>query len=185
MDIYKFRVLSDLNGDFVREIEILSTQTFEDFHNVLHRCIELNGKELASFHICDQKWNKLKEITLIDMMGGEPPSEEKKMKDVHIMKNARLKEFISEPNQRLLYEYDFLNLYTFFIELIRIGKAQKNTVYPQCTHKSGEFETEQSKTPQTEDEELSKKLLDDFDELLKQTYEYGSGDAPDDFDTND
>ncbi|MBR4491071.1 MAG: hypothetical protein IKO98_00265, partial [Bacteroidales bacterium] len=68
MYIYKFRLLYDEIEGFVRDYEIGAKQTFKDFHDIIIQSIKgLNPKELASFYICDRKWNKLKEITLFDM----------------------------------------------------------------------------------------------------------------------
>ena len=38
MAVYKFKIFIEDNEDIYREIEILSGQTFEDFHN----CIQVN-----------------------------------------------------------------------------------------------------------------------------------------------
>ena len=68
MYIYKFRLLYDEIEGFVRDYEIGAKQTFKDFHDIILQSIKgLDPKELASFYICDRKWNKLKEITLFDM----------------------------------------------------------------------------------------------------------------------
>ncbi|MCD4684066.1 MAG: plasmid pRiA4b ORF-3 family protein, partial [Bacteroidales bacterium] len=115
MHIYRFRLLSDINDEFVRDIELMASQSFLDFHNMISECVNLNGKELASFHVCDQKWNKMKEITLIDMLDGEDKEEETKpIEETFIMKDSLIKNFIEEPHQRLLYEYDLFNMNTFF-----------------------------------------------------------------------
>ena len=67
MFYYKFRVYFDEVEDFVRDIEILANDNFESLHNILYKSIGLEGNELASFSLCDSKWNKQNEITLIDM----------------------------------------------------------------------------------------------------------------------
>jgi len=181
MHIYKFRLLSDLNDDFVRDIEIKATQTFEDFHKIISDCINLNGKELASFHICNQKWNKLKEITLLDMLNKEESAaaaeeeekESKPFEETFTMKDSIIKDFIIEPHQRLVYEYDFLNMNTFFIELQSVSKQKNDESFPRCTLSKGDL----SEGPVPEeieetDEELTEQLLKDFNELLDDTYDY-------------
>ena len=67
MHAYRFRILTDEQEDFVRDVEIMANQTFLDFHNYLVRLLEFNSNELASFSICNSKWYKLCEITLLDM----------------------------------------------------------------------------------------------------------------------
>jgi hypothetical protein len=180
MHIYKFRLLSDVNDEFVRDIEIQASQTFEEFHKIITDCVNLNKNELASFHICDQKWNKLREITLIDMMDGHEMEEEEKqpVMDTYIMKDALIKDFIDEPHQRLLYEYDFLNMQTFFIELLSVFKQKDESLsYPRCTRSKGELKDDLPPPPLAEPEdedELTDQLLKDFDELLDDTFDYKS-----------
>jgi hypothetical protein len=174
MHVYKFRLLSDINDDFVRDIEIQANQTFFDFHNAINQCVKMNGQELASFHICDQKWNKLQEITLIDMIGMEEPGEESKtVEETYIMKDSVIRDFINEPHQRLLYEYDFLSQSAFFIELLNVHKQKDDGPYPKCTFKKGDME--QQSVPQPileEEEELNGQLLHEFDEMLDDTIDF-------------
>ena len=67
MHAYRFRLLAEDQDEFLRDIDILANQTFEDFHRALIAMFNLNSEELASFYICDNKWRRIKELTLIDM----------------------------------------------------------------------------------------------------------------------
>ncbi|MCF8368012.1 MAG: plasmid pRiA4b ORF-3 family protein [Bacteroidales bacterium] len=173
MHIYKFRMLSGENDNFVRDIEIQAAQTFKDFHDAIADCVNLKDNDLASFHICDQKWNKNTEITLIDMLDGESEDEVGKMvEDTHIMHESKIRNFINEPHQRLLYEYDFINLKTFFIELLSVYKQKDDDPYPRCTLRRGEpIEDPIPEESFEDDEEVRAQLLEDFDELLGDTLE--------------
>lgn len=136
MSVYKFRLLFDEVEDFVRDYEILSNQTFEDFHNIIVKTINgLNNLELASFYTTDRKWEKTQEITLIDMSDNEDPEENRPL----IMSNAILSNFIDDPHQRMIYEYDFLLLKTFYIELLKVTEENPKITYPICTHSVGEL----------------------------------------------
>ena len=114
MFYYKFRVNFDEVEDFVRDIEILSSDNFENFHKILYTSIGLKGNELASFSLCDVKWNKQKEITLIDMgddsVAALPEYDEndgfttKSNLPKFVMKDSVLKDFISDPHQHIIYE---------------------------------------------------------------------------------
>ena len=64
----------------------------------------------------------------------------------HVMKESRLKDFIDDPHQRMIYEYDFINLKTFYIELIKVSPAQKNIIYPICTRSAGQLELKKKKS---------------------------------------
>jgi hypothetical protein len=136
--VYKFKVfLEDEDDEFLREIEIESNSTFEEFHYAILEAVGLQGEELASFYLCDSLWNKDKEITLLDM------SEEENKID--IMSECKLKNYISDHDQKLIYEYDFLNMWTFHIELVKVKPPQPKTKYPLCVRKVGKL-TPRSKT---------------------------------------
>ncbi len=187
MHIYKFRLLSAENDEFVRDIEIKANQTFKDFHDIITQCVKMDGNELASFHICDQSWAKHKEVTLLDMrmgMGDVDADDETpgQIEEIFLMEDSRISDFIEEPHQRMVYEYDFLDMTTLFIELTGVWKLKdEGIVYPMCTHSEGELATQPvPRVIEEEDSEMTEELLADFDELLDDTFEY-KGDNPGDF----
>ncbi|MBQ7551018.1 MAG: hypothetical protein IJT04_05795 [Bacteroidales bacterium] len=188
---YKFRVYYDEVEDFVRDIEIEANDSFESFHKILLSSIGLDGKELASFFICDSKWNKQKEISLMDM-GDDDEKEEPVYEEedeyslrsklpIFVMKDSLLKDFITNPHQQLMYEYDFLNPKVFYIELLKILPEEKGVTYPRCTHSVKELpkELKNFKLPNIDD---------GYNELLEETEdmddEYG-GDFEDGYDDLD
>jgi hypothetical protein len=146
MQAYRFRLLFEDQEDFLRDIEIMPNQTFREFHDIIRQCVGLEGNELASFFVCDRKWQKSEEITLIDMMEGEEPAQPAVDDDenasemkipIRVMDNVRLKDVIEDPHQRFIYEYDFLNTRTFYIELTRILDTDQGKAYPICVKKEG------------------------------------------------
>jgi len=147
MYFYKFKVTFDDVEDFERNIEILASDNFESFHQILFETMGLSGHELASFSICDAKWNKKQEITLIDMQDDsetEAPNydDEEEFSTASnlpkfIMKDAVLKDFITDPHQLIIYEYDFINPKVFYIELLKTLPAKENIDYPRCTLSTG------------------------------------------------
>jgi hypothetical protein len=147
MHAYRFRLLAEDQDEFLRDIDILASQSFEDFHQFLITMFKLNSDELASFYICDNKWRRLKELTLIDMKHDEEAENEdedekpvKKNKlPVFVMKHVKIKDMIDDPHQRLIYEYDFLNPVVFYIELFKIVPGDKRRNYPLCSRSEGEF----------------------------------------------
>ncbi|MFU8842624.1 MAG: IS1096 element passenger TnpR family protein [Bacteroidales bacterium] len=172
MHIYKFRMLYGENEDFVRDFELKATQNFEDFHKLIAESVDLNPEELSSFHICDQKWNKKTEITLIDMLEGEDAEPKNStVQETYVMHNALIRDFINEPRQRLLYEHDFLNMKTFFIELLSVYKIKEDGIYPRCTFKRGTVSDLQDEVNMIEedDEELRKQLIQDFEDIVDGT----------------
>jgi hypothetical protein len=165
MYYYKFKVLFDEVEDFERNIEILASDNFESLHQILYDSIGLTGHELAAFSICDTKWNKKQEITLIDMQD-ERESETPTYDDEeefstssnlpkYIMKEAVLKDFITDPHQHIMYEYDFINPKVFYIELLKTLPVKEKMLFPQCTLSTGAI-------PKPDEHQLAKQSEDDF-----------------------
>lgn len=151
MHLYRFRLLFEEQEDFLRDYDILASQTFLDFHNLIVETVELKGNELASFFICDRNWRKKKEITLLDMLQSEEDKafddddddDKPSLKSAKIptleMAKVKVKDIIDDPHQRLLYEYDFLNPKTFYIELMKIVDADPKESYPKCIKSLGKL----------------------------------------------
>lgn len=129
--LYKFRILSDEVKEFIRDVEILSGQTFYEFHQILTCNFHYDNSQLASFFVSNENWEKLDEITLFDMSEGDGKA------NIHVMDQTKLNEFIAEPGQRLLYVFDFFNERLLFIELIAVTDKVKRVVYPKITLSNG------------------------------------------------
>lgn len=176
MHAYRFRMLNDDQEDFLRDFDILASQTFLDFHNLIRESVELPGNELASFFVCDRNWRKKKEITLISMQeesqeeidDDDRRSPRKNRIPVCEMDKVKVKDIIDDPHQRLLYEYDFLNPKSFFVELMKIVDGEKNIQYPLCIKSTGKFVTAAPVLFETavdpEDDNIA--LLAEFDDIL-------------------
>ncbi|MFA6949372.1 MAG: hypothetical protein WCQ70_01685 [Lentimicrobiaceae bacterium] len=149
MHLYRFRLLFEEQDDFLRDYDILASQTFLDLHNLIVETVGLKGNELASFFICDRNWRKKREITLMDMQPAEEDkpvyededdeeqSQRKKSLPSIEMGKVKIKELIDDPHQRLLYEYNFLNPTAFYIELMKIINADTIEGYPKCVKSQG------------------------------------------------
>ena len=171
---YKFKISFDEVEDFERNIEILSSDNFESFHQILYDSIGLKGHELASFAICDTKWNKKQEITLIDMQDDretETPNydEEEEFSTSSnlpkfIMKDAVLKDFITDPHQYIMYEYDFINPKVFYLELLKTLPAKENGEYPRCTFSKGILPEQDEHNVADPEDDFLNDFIDDLDE---------------------
>lgn len=128
--IYRFTIISDEVDDFVREIQIDPEATFFDLHEAILKAANYTNDQMTSFFICDDDWEKEKEITL-EEMDNNPEM------DSWIMKETHLNELIEDEKQKLLYVFDYMTERCFFIELSEIitGKEIKGA---KCTKKSGE-----------------------------------------------
>ena len=180
MHVYKFKLTIEESDEFLREFEILSNQTFEDFHNAILKSVNFDGMELASFFICNDKWYRKAEVTLLDMTDEEQTAQDDEEDDIRVKKPTRMKRFvmnksvlntyIEDPHQRLIYEYDFLNLKSFFIELIKIQPADSKVKYPVCSLSKGEY---------PKGNVISTSMIpEEFEALYEDTYVEGEENEP-------
>ncbi len=132
MATYKFRVTFEDHDDVWRDIEIRSTQTFDDFHYAIHNSIGFDASKDASFYMSDDNWKKGKEITCRELNEAEAGK-------VKVMKDSRICDFIVDPHQKIYYLFDPASVWTFRIELIKISRDEEaGASYPRCIKTTGE-----------------------------------------------
>ncbi len=162
MAVYRFRVSFEDNEEIYREIEIKSTQSFEDFHNVIIQTIGFDNLHDASFYISDDYWRKGEEIGLRPLSDDE--IEKRKRRDLPIkkqMNKCKMASLIDDPHQKFVYVYDPKTSWTFLVELLKILLDDAKGTFPKCVKTFGES-PKQYKTanvvPEVDDE------FDDDDE---------------------
>ena len=67
--IFRFRMLSDENDRFVRDYEVQYDTTLLDFHRFILSSLEYE-ECMASFFTADDRWEKQREFTCMDMGEG-------------------------------------------------------------------------------------------------------------------
>lgn len=128
--LYLFRVISDEEKEFFRDILISGSDSFLDFHRILQENLGYDPNQLASFFITTKDWEKVREITLIDMqMDSESQPD--------IMENTLVEDLIDEEHQRLLYVFDFFAERAFFIELMETFEKDSNKLTPLVIAEQG------------------------------------------------
>ena len=163
MSIYKFRVLLESNAEepIFRDIEIKSTQNFDDLHEIIVAAYGFDNSQMASFYLSDEQWNKGQEIALFDM------NIEGDGNNILVMDQTIINTQITCVGSHLLYSYDFLNMKNFFIELIETKvKEDKDAFYPKVVYTQGEAPKPEVNTEGMSEEEMANALLKDagFDE---------------------
>ena len=132
--VYKFRVILDAEEDIFRDIAILSDDTLEDLHNAIFNSFGFDGMEVASFYTCDASWNQEDEIPMFD--AGDVPGEQKTMSDY------QLSDLLDKQNTKIIYVYDFINMWTFLVELAAIEDQIPGNSYPETIFSHGEMPDE-------------------------------------------
>lgn len=151
--IYKIRIILDAQEDIFRDVEIDADSSMEEFHNAIAQSFGFLGNEMASFYTCDSEWNQEEEIALFDM--SENGS------DVRLMNETFLEDVMTEENPKLIYVYDFLSMWTFFVELADIVEKESGVSYPNLLFSFGEL-------PETPPEKnFESKPTFDFDDTFE------------------
>jgi len=134
--IYRFRVIldNDTEDDIFRDLEIRETDNLEDLHNIITQSFGFDGTEMASFYKSDDEWNQGEEFSLFDMSEG--------LNSVTLMSKTILENVINEANTKLIYVYDFFNMWTFYVELAEIVEINQSTDYPNLMFVQGQIPDE-------------------------------------------
>jgi len=156
--IYRFRVVldNDTEDDVFRDLEIREGDTMEDLHNIITQSFGFDGMEMASFYISDDQWNQGEEIAMMDM--SEAGNE------VKMMSTTVISNIIHEASTRLIYVYDFMNIWTFYVELAEIVEEAEGTDYPNLMFVHGQIPDEApEKIFEAEEDDDYNEFEDDVD----------------------
>ena len=165
--MYKIRVILDTKEDVIRTILVDDSINLESLHYSIAKTFDFEGQEMASFYRTDDEWNQGEEIPLFNMAeAGEEIS----------MQNCILKDTLPEENNKLIYVYDFLKMWTFYVDVVEIS-SEKREDLPQTILTVGEIP---EKAP--EKEFVADKLDDVFGDEGDIDDEFGHFD---DFDYNE
>ncbi|MCB0445507.1 MAG: hypothetical protein KDC68_07645 [Gelidibacter sp.] len=156
--IYRFRIIldHDTEDDIFRDLEIRETDTLEDLHNSITQAFGFDGIEMASFYLSDESWNQGEEISMFDTSEGT--------ESVRLMNETTINDVIHEMQPKLIYVYDFFNMWTFFVELAEIVDEAEGTDYPNLMFVHGQIPLEApQKAFEAEDVEDYNGFDDDLD----------------------
>jgi len=132
MAIYRFRISFEDYDEVIREIDIKSSQTFEDLHKAVHRSTGYTSEKSSSFYVSSDHWIKGDEIAYL-------PIQRKTDNGVILMENAKLSSYIEDPHQKFYYIYNFDRPFDFHVELIKIIlQTDPNIEYPVLFKSIGE-----------------------------------------------
>tara|TARA_B100000809_G_C15068122_1_gene504948 strand:- start:394 stop:894 length:501 start_codon:yes stop_codon:yes gene_type:complete len=165
--MYKIRVILDTKEDVIRTILVDDNINLESLHTIISKAFGFKGQEMASFYRTDAEWSQGEEIPLFNMAeAGEDIS----------MQKCILNKTLPEENNKLIYVYDFLNMWTFYVDIIEIS-SDKRADLPQTILSIGEIPEEAP-----EKEFIAEKLNDEFGDEGDIDNEFGHFD---DFDYNE
>ena len=129
--IYRLRVIldNDTEDDIFRDIEINKKDALVEFHKSIITSFGFSNNEIASFYLSDNQWNQGEEISLFSFED----------QDNKLMSDVLINDVINNQNNKLIYVYDFLHMWTFLIELIEVAEGIKGIDYPNIIFSKGEI----------------------------------------------
>jgi len=154
--IYKFRIISSENDNFIREVAINSQDNFMILHDLIVEELDYEKGQMTSFFLTDQNWHKEMEVTLIDMEEGQNP-------DRKVMDKVNLGELLTEKKQRMLFVFDQFAERSLFLELFSIMDGELEQA--KCIRRNGQppkqFDHDAMASGDLEDIDLNELLEDD------------------------
>lgn len=157
--IYKFRIISDENELFSRTVEISEDDTFYNFHKAILKACDFKDSEMTSFFVSNDDWDKGQEITLFDM--GEEDT------GTIPMQKTKLKEFVGDKEDKLIYQFDFFGDRALFCTLTDIVAKDAKKKYPLCSHSTGNAPLQKMDNADEDiDEMFNETGIDDDDDLF-------------------
>jgi len=145
---YRIRIILDVKDDVIRDLIVDKSINLEELHFTIAKSFGFKGQEMASFYRTDENWEQGDEIPLFDMSD---------FGDSISMKTCMVADAFTKIGDKLIYVYDFMALWTFFVELTEIKDPTINNL-PIIALSFGNVPDEAP-----EKEFKSEKLADDFD----------------------
>ena len=101
--LFRIKLISDEVENFLREYLIEDDATFLDLNRVILASCGYPDDQITSFYLCDEEWERKKQVTREDMSLDRGSSYEE---DIFVMETTRLNELIEEEDQKLEYVFD-------------------------------------------------------------------------------
>ncbi len=174
MPVLKFKVFWSEDSDVFRTIEVLSQQTFNDFHQCIKQSFTYPDNTEASFFMSNEHWTKGKEISSTVL---------KNIRDAVALSMIKtpLGALINDPFQKLIYECQSKKSYEFHIQLIEMKLEESTSInYPFCIKSEGT-------SPNALDSKMKEKdvVLEIEEKFDLNNVEDGFGDEGEDENLND
>ena len=123
----KFRIILNVEEDVLRDIITDSNMTLIEFSKIISSEFGFDSSEISTFHHSNENWEQLDEIKIFKI------DEEDKVMDKTPVSN-----FFISKGDKLIFIYDFLNYWTFFIELYDQDESIRMDKTYECLNSIGE-----------------------------------------------
>ena len=119
--ILRIRVILNVEEDVLRDIEIDESSSMMEFHKTISSFFGFDSSEPSTFYRSNNKWERDEEIKIFKLDENDK-----------VYSDSSISDFISSKGNKLIYIYDFLNYWTFFIDVNESVEKIKDREYPYC-----------------------------------------------------
>jgi len=141
MIVYSFKVAFLYDKEIYRNIDILGSQTLEDFHDVIFRAFDRDDEHLYSFYITRKTEKNIKKITKSEeytVPGGfddNPFFPRKKKGNVY---KTKIDSLGLREKEKMYYLFDFGDEWWHEITVLSTYDTNDTRKYPKITKKAGD-----------------------------------------------
>ena len=150
--IYRLRIIldNDTKEDILRDVEIDKNSNLTDLHELILLSFNFSADQMASFYTVDEDWIQLNEISLMNFD-----------ESTDSMDSVLIANILNNQNTKLLYIYDFMNMWTFYVELIEEAKEINNIIYPRIILSIGDVPKKAPEKKFTSEDDEDEDLVED------------------------
>src|SRR5688572_4992722 len=131
MAVLKFRIYFEEDDSIYRDVTIKHTQTFLQLQQVILKAYEFDNKHQATFYRSNDNWQRGREISLAVY---DKPYKVAPL----LMESTPIGTEIKDPNQKFVFQYDFVKNWSFLVELISVSKEESSKIdYPAVIKSEG------------------------------------------------
>ena len=127
----KFRIILNVKEDVLRDIIVDSSTNLLEFSKIISDQFGFDSTEISTFHISNETWEQLEEIKIFKIDDQD-----------EIMDKAPISNYFVLNGDKMIFVYDFLNYWTFFVELHEIDELINSKSNFECINSVGNIPKE-------------------------------------------
>jgi len=128
-EVFTIRAILDADEDVIRDLAIHGNANLYDLHKLLVKAFDLDPGEMSSFFKSNDGWEQGEEISMMDF----DAESGKNQLEAHTIEESFVKE-----GEKMLFVYDYMNLWTFYLEATAIKIINETTFESKILGKIGE-----------------------------------------------
>lgn len=128
-EIYVIRAILDAEEDVIRDVAIHADSSLFDLHQLMVQAFDLDKGEMSSFFKSNEEWDQGEEISMMDF---DPET------GMNPLDSTKVSDAFAETGSRMLFVYDYLDLWTFYLEALDIKESESTKTYPHVIARLGD-----------------------------------------------